>query len=331
MAALAFPNITTSAKLPSGVTYSYVHIAARDSKPHALLLHGFPSSVYDWRHQIDFLADRGYGLIVPDLLGYGATDKPQEKEAYRLKKMCGELVEILDICGLETVVGVGHDWGSFLLGRLANYHPARFAKLAFLDIAYAPPNADGFSVDPINERTTKMIGYPVFGYWHFFKDEDSGDLMTDKMDHTIAVAYASSYDFSKDNLCYLGAARKYYTTGTPGPIAPWITDHEIAMHKRIFSKEHGGYGPPLNWYKCEIANLNVPDEATVSKENYYLKVPSLLMLCKYDPIGVPAVQEPGMTPWIEEGLLTVVEIESGHWCLLEKPRETNEALERFLG
>lgn len=91
--------------------------------------------------------------------------------------------------------GVGEDRGradglgrgSFLLGRLANYYPARFSKLAFLDIAYAPPNADGFSVDSINERTTEMIGYPVFGYWHFFKDEDSGDLMTDKVSSPYAA------------------------------------------------------------------------------------------------------------------------------------------------
>ncbi|KAI4261886.1 MAG: hypothetical protein L6R42_002925, partial [Xanthoria sp. 1 TBL-2021] len=80
MAALAFPNITTSAKLSSSVTYSYVHVQAKGSKPYLLFLDGFPSSAYDWRHQIEFFSDRGYGLIVPDLLGYGATDKPQEKE-----------------------------------------------------------------------------------------------------------------------------------------------------------------------------------------------------------------------------------------------------------
>ncbi|KAL8644444.1 MAG: hypothetical protein Q9226_007760, partial [Calogaya cf. arnoldii] len=109
MAALAFPNITTSAKLSSGVTYSYVHIPPNHSEPYLLFLHGFPSSAYDWRRQIEYFSERGYGLIVPDLLGYGATDKPKEKEAYRLKKMCDEVVEILDICGVEKVVGVGHD------------------------------------------------------------------------------------------------------------------------------------------------------------------------------------------------------------------------------
>ena len=110
MAELAFPDITTTAKLSSGASYSYVHVPPKDSKPYILFLHGFPSSAYDWRHQIGYFSERGYGLIVPDLLGYGATDKPQEKEAYRLKKMSKEVVEILDICRVETVIGVGHDW-----------------------------------------------------------------------------------------------------------------------------------------------------------------------------------------------------------------------------
>ncbi|KAL8996144.1 MAG: hypothetical protein Q9169_004291 [Polycauliona sp. 2 TL-2023] len=348
MAALAFPNITTSTKLSSGVNYSYVHIQPGDRKPYLLLLHGFPSSAYDWRFQIKYFSDLGYGLIVPDLLGYGATDKPQDKEAYRLKKMCGEVVEILDVCGAEKVVGIGHDWykilllapndyeqkGSFLLGRLANYHPTRFSKLAFLDIGYGPPNPQSFSVDPINALTTQMIGYPIFGYWHFFKDEDSGDLMTDNIDHTISVCFPLSNSFIKQHFCFLGALRAYYTSSIlspPAPTASWITDTEIQMHKQIFSKENGGYGPPLNWYKCEIANLNVADEAGVAEADYYLKVPTLLVTCKDDPIGVPEVQRMNMKPWVEEKLLKEVEVECGHWCMLEKGGEVNGLLEGFSG
>ena len=144
------------------------------------------------------------------------------------------------------------------------------------------------------------------------------------------MCYTAHNHILKDKLCPLGAAREYFTSGTPGPIANWVTGDEIAMHKKIFSKEQGGYGPPLNWYKCQIANLNTPDEAQVPKDDWYLKSPTLLIKCKDDPVGVPAVQEMGMRPWIKDDLLEVVEIDSGHWCQLEKPRETNEALERFI-
>ena len=110
MADIAFPSLAKSTKLPNGTTYTYVHVLPKGSKPYLLLLHGWPSSSYDWRHQISYFQDRGYGLIVPDLLGYGGTDKPMEKEAYRLKKMSEEVIGILDAEGVKGCVGVAHDW-----------------------------------------------------------------------------------------------------------------------------------------------------------------------------------------------------------------------------
>ena len=90
----------------------YVHVkpSTSSNKPYILLLHGFPSSSYDWRHQIDFLAKEGYGVLAPDLLGYGDTDKPTDIEAYKGKKMAGEAASLLDALGIDLAIGVGHDW-----------------------------------------------------------------------------------------------------------------------------------------------------------------------------------------------------------------------------
>ena len=117
MAAIAFPDISSSVRLPTGVTYSYVHVKPSSSKdgksnakPYILFLHGFPSSSYDWRHQISYFSAQGYGIIAPDLLGYGGTDKPKEIQAYNLKKMCEEVIGILDHERIDKVHGVGHDW-----------------------------------------------------------------------------------------------------------------------------------------------------------------------------------------------------------------------------
>jgi soluble epoxide hydrolase / lipid-phosphate phosphatase len=103
------PFSTTT--LASGATYRYLYTApSSGSKPHLLFLHGYPSAAWDWRHQIKHFSTAGYGLIVPDLLGYGGTDKPNDPAAYRLKKMAAELAELLDHVGVQTVIGVGHDW-----------------------------------------------------------------------------------------------------------------------------------------------------------------------------------------------------------------------------
>ena len=112
MASLAFPNLAKKAKLSCGTTYGYVHIPAKDGKPTFLLLHGAPSSSYLWRHQIELLPKKGFGVLVPDLLGYGDTDKPKDFEKYRLTKyIAPQVVELTTkVVGLQKVIGVGHDW-----------------------------------------------------------------------------------------------------------------------------------------------------------------------------------------------------------------------------
>ena len=111
MALQAFPSISESLRLTDGTTYAFVYSpAAQPQKPTFLLLHGFPSSSWDWRHQIFQLKEAGYGVLAPDLLGYGDTDKPNEVEAYSMKRMTGHVVEILQAKGLELVVAVAHDW-----------------------------------------------------------------------------------------------------------------------------------------------------------------------------------------------------------------------------
>ena len=111
MASIAFPSLAKKATLSDGTTYGYVSIAATSAtKLTFLLLHGYPSSCYDWRHQIAGLDAAGHGIIAPDLLGYGDTDKPTDLDAYRLKTMSFHMAEILDIENVERCIVVSHDW-----------------------------------------------------------------------------------------------------------------------------------------------------------------------------------------------------------------------------
>ncbi len=94
-----------------GLKYHYYCSSPKSaSKPYLLFLHGFPGSAYDWRHQIVFFSAQGYGLVVPDMLGYGGTDKPAEVEAYRSSLINQDIVDILDEENVESVVAIGHDW-----------------------------------------------------------------------------------------------------------------------------------------------------------------------------------------------------------------------------
>jgi soluble epoxide hydrolase/lipid-phosphate phosphatase len=92
-----------------GPKYSYLYQVAKSEKPTFLLLHGFLGSSYDWRKQIADLGAAGYGVLAPDLLGYGETDKPDTLDAYTFSNISRHVVKILEHEKLTQVIGVGHD------------------------------------------------------------------------------------------------------------------------------------------------------------------------------------------------------------------------------
>ncbi|KAL8705589.1 MAG: hypothetical protein Q9225_008018, partial [Loekoesia sp. 1 TL-2023] len=181
-----------AAHLPSGHTYRYVDYRSHiPDKPTILFLHGFPSSSFDWRRQFDYFASRGYGVLAPDLLGYGGTDKPADVEAYTLKRQADEIVKLLDCVGVEKVLSVGHDLGSPLLSRVATYYPDLSIKYVFLDIGYAAPplGLTAAGIDALNARTLATEGYEPSGYWAFFNQTGAGYILDKHQDSVWSVLY----------------------------------------------------------------------------------------------------------------------------------------------
>ena len=63
--------------------------------PPVVLLHGFPDSGRVWRHQVPALAAAGYRVIVPDLRGYGRSDKPAAVAAYGIQLLVRDVLAVL--------------------------------------------------------------------------------------------------------------------------------------------------------------------------------------------------------------------------------------------
>ena len=136
MASVTFPSLAKSVGTKDGTKYGYIKVEPKAGKPTLLFLHGYPSSSYDFRHQVKQCSDAGYGMITPDLLGYGDTDKPEDYKAYDLYRMAQHIIDILDHERLDKVVGIGHDWGSGLLSALAKAHQNRFSSLIFVSVGF---------------------------------------------------------------------------------------------------------------------------------------------------------------------------------------------------
>lgn len=177
------PKLYKHFKTSRGFNYNYYyHPSTNSNKPTLLLLHGFPSTSADWARVVSFFSNEGYGLLVPDLLGYGNTDKPTDPDAYRLKRMASDVVELLDAEKLASpdnaVVSISHDWGSGLNSRLAIYFPERFRAFAFFAMSYTPPSVN-FDLDALNAASMQKFGYEKFGYWEFFVKDGADKIIED--------------------------------------------------------------------------------------------------------------------------------------------------------
>ena len=96
-----------------------------------VLLHGFPETSHQWRHQLTALAEAGYTCFAPDNRGFGRTDKPDIRISRGL--LARDVVRFLDALGLGSVHLVGHDWGGIIAFKVVADHPERVRSVALLD------------------------------------------------------------------------------------------------------------------------------------------------------------------------------------------------------
>ncbi|MEA2196764.1 MAG: hypothetical protein QOJ25_815 [Solirubrobacteraceae bacterium] len=123
--------------------------------PPVLLLHGFPDSGRVWRHQVPALAEAGFRVIVPDLRGYGRSDKPAEVEAYRRELLVGDVLAVLDAAGAERAHVVGHDWGASLAWGTAIMAGDRVGHLVAMSVGH--PGAYGSGGFAQREKSWYML------------------------------------------------------------------------------------------------------------------------------------------------------------------------------
>ena len=97
-----------------------------------MLLHGIPSSGWLYRKIISQLA-QNYRVIVPDMLGFGASDSPKGYEIYSEENHALRILDLMNSLQIETWTHIMHDAGGLWTWALFEKDPYRIRKLVLLN------------------------------------------------------------------------------------------------------------------------------------------------------------------------------------------------------
>ncbi|MBW0107429.1 alpha/beta fold hydrolase [Pseudonocardia sp. KRD-182] len=161
-----------------------------------VLLHGEPTWGYMFRHTIEPLVKAGLRVIVPDLVGFGRSDKPAAVTDYTYERHVSWLVEFLADLGLRDAVLVGHDWGGLIGLRAVTAVPGLAAGYVATNHGY--PTGDMPANDALRAWQEQAATVEEF---------DTGAIVARGCHAALPDAVVAAYDAPYPDETYKAGAR----------------------------------------------------------------------------------------------------------------------------
>src|SRR3954452_2796843 len=104
-----------------------------------VMVHGNPTWSFYFRDLVEAM-NGSYRTIVPDHIGCGRSDKPDDSRyEYTLKSRVDDLEALLDHLEVDRgITLVLHDWGGMIGMAYAARHPERISRLVILNTGASP-------------------------------------------------------------------------------------------------------------------------------------------------------------------------------------------------
>ena len=144
-------------RLPSGIELHYLE---QGSGLPVVFLHGSgpgASAYSNFKQNFPAVVQAGYRAVLPDLVGFGHSDKPAGID-YTLDLFSSTLLELLDELGIGMCVLVGNSLGGAVSLRIAIDHPDRIAKLVLMAPGGIESREAYFSMPGIQKMVAGFVG-----------------------------------------------------------------------------------------------------------------------------------------------------------------------------
>lgn len=258
-----------------------------------VLLHGNPSSSYEWRNVIPHLSGAGR-CIAPDLIGMGDSSKLPDSGpgSYRFVEHRGYLDALLEALDVrERVTLVLHDWGSALGFDWARRHPSAIRGIAYFEAFVAP--VESWAEWP-------MQAVPLF---RELRGSAGEELVLER------------------NL--------FVEQILPGGILRTLSDEEMAEYRRPFREPGESRRPTLTWAR-EIPIAGEPsdvDDVIRGYANWLAVAPIPKLFIDAVPGSMFASHRDTAGSWPHQ---TRVTIRGGHMLQEDAPDEVGLAIAAWL-
>lgn len=272
------------------------HVAECGDGPLVLLLHGFPTFWWTWRHHLPLLADSGYRAVAMDLRGYGGSDKtPRGYDPFTLSADVAGVVRSL---GSSDAVVVGHGWGGFLAWTTAALHPEVVRGL----VPVSMPHPRRLRTALLTDRRQLAASAYVFGFQRPWAPENR--LTADQAADVERLMRAWS--------------------GTPG----WPDDDTAAVFRRAFAMP-GVVHSAMEYYRWALRSVPRPDGLRfASRLRTPVCAPVLHVLGARDPAMLPSTSD-GSEAFVT-GRYTRRVLDTGHFVHEEAPEAFGSVLRGWL-
>ncbi len=272
----------------NGINLHVVQAGPPDG-PLVILLHGFPEFWYGMKKQLDFLAEHGFRVWVPDQRGYNLSDKPAGIAAYSLDHLAADVVGLIDAAGADQAYLAGHDWGAAVAWWTALKYPERLKKLAIMNVPH-----------------------PV--------------VMSQHLRGSFAQMRKSWYMFffQLPALPEISIRRNNFATGASALLdssnAGSFNEEDLRYYREAWSQP-GALTSMINWYRALFQHQPKPPN------DPRIKVPTLMLWGKQDFALGSEMAQPSIE-LCDDGQLVLFE-DAGHWVQHDKTDAVNNHLLEF--
>jgi pimeloyl-ACP methyl ester carboxylesterase len=293
--------------------------------PLVILMHGWPELGLSWRHQVPALVAAGFRVAVPDMRGYGGSDKPAEIEAYRLDVIADDMQGIATTLGAEPWVAVGHDWGAPVAWRCALRFGAAVRGVFALSVPHsAPPPIPFFDI-------VEAVYPDRFFYMRYFQAPGVAEAEFEAHDWAASlkrIFYSASGEgvaARSDRIVPRDSTMLESMDHPPAEPLPFMPDTELAAYAAAFRA--GGFSGPLNWYRNfprNAADAHAYGDQVIRQPAGFLAGDREVVLAMF-----PGQLE-NMRRLCADLRVEVSVPGAGHWVQQEAPAAVNAALVGFL-